>query len=173
MNTGQLNKCIDSDDLLRQQCLGAFASNCLPHLHSFPAGIVANVDPDNKPGKHWIGIYIDADGHGDFFDSYGRPPRVKAFQKFLQENCGSDWDFNKHMVQSPFSSACGQHVVHYLHHRTRGEAMGKILAEFVPGKLEENDQRVTEWVNERYDLASDAFDVQHVINQICTALKML
>ncbi len=32
-----------------------------PHL------LVCNTDPSDKPGRHWIAIYVDENGRGDFF----------------------------------------------------------------------------------------------------------
>ena len=34
-------------------------------------------DPMNQPGTHWIAICVDTNGHGEYFDSFGRkPPEV-------------------------------------------------------------------------------------------------
>ena len=40
-------------------------------------GIIFNLDPHDKPGSHWVGMFIDLKkGHALFFDSYGsRPPK--------------------------------------------------------------------------------------------------
>ena len=34
---------------------------------------IANTDPSNKPGRHWVAVYIDADKSINYFDSFGRP----------------------------------------------------------------------------------------------------
>ena len=37
--------------------------------------LVCNTDPSNRPGSHWIAIYVE-DGRGEFFDSFGRRPNA-------------------------------------------------------------------------------------------------
>ena len=42
---------------------------------ALPAAFVCNTDDGDEPGKHWIALYLDADGRDDYFCSYGLPPR--------------------------------------------------------------------------------------------------
>ena len=38
-------------------------------------GVVFNLDPHNKPGSHWISLYVDMHNGGIYyFDSYAKPP---------------------------------------------------------------------------------------------------
>jgi hypothetical protein len=37
----------------------------LPKINQLPPGIVINTDPSNKPGEHWVAMYIDINGVGD------------------------------------------------------------------------------------------------------------
>ena len=41
---------------------------------TLPAAFVCNTDDGDEPGEHWIALYLDADGRGDYFCSYGLPP---------------------------------------------------------------------------------------------------
>ena len=47
---------------------GVFSIDNLP---DDPRLLVCNTDPSDKPGRHWIAIYVGDDGRGDFFDSLG------------------------------------------------------------------------------------------------------
>ena len=71
----------DLEDMMRQDpvtssCfLGVFASNELPSkIPSYPSGLIANTDPNNKPGQHWVAMFLE-EGKEEFFDSYGLPPQ--------------------------------------------------------------------------------------------------
>ena len=38
-------------------------------------GIVFNLDPHDKPGSHWVSMYVDLNNGGIYyFDSYGYKP---------------------------------------------------------------------------------------------------
>ena len=70
----------DLEDMMRQDpvassCfLGVFASNELPSkIPSYPSGLIANTDPNNKPGQHWVAMFLE-ESKEEFFDSYGLPP---------------------------------------------------------------------------------------------------
>ena len=41
---------------------------------TFPSAYVINSDPSTEPGEHWIAVYFDKHGRGEYFDSYGLPP---------------------------------------------------------------------------------------------------
>jgi len=66
---------MNSDEIqriLRRQTAdfdGAFSVDTMP---SKPHLLVCNTDPSDKPGQHWVCIYVDDDGRGEFFDSFGR-----------------------------------------------------------------------------------------------------
>ena len=66
MNTNEI------DRFLRRRLRdfdGVFSVDNLPES---PHLLVCNTDPSDRPGRHWIAIYVDNEGRGDFFDSFGR-----------------------------------------------------------------------------------------------------
>ena len=66
--------------------------------------LVSNTDPHDKPGEHWIAMYIDGE-RGEYFDSFGRAPN-KHFESYMNKHC-TIWTFNKKQLQSIISSFCG------------------------------------------------------------------
>ena len=62
-----------------KEFVGVFPSDKIPHTITPPAAFVANTNPQEKPGKHWVAFYIDQDRNGEYFHSYGRPP-IKPFR---------------------------------------------------------------------------------------------
>jgi hypothetical protein len=135
MNTSQI------DRLLKNQpdFQGVFSADTLP---TTPRLLVCNTDPANKPGVHWIALYVDKNGRGEYFDSFGRPPN-KHFEQFMNSNC-SRWTFNKKQLQSRISAFCGYYCCLYVVLRSRGIDMPKIIGMFG------NDTGYNDWLVHRF-----------------------
>lgn len=88
-----------------------YAANRLPITVEVPAYIISNLDPDSKPGSHWIAIHIDKNHIGQYFDSYGRPPSG-YHRTFLKRN-SHRWDFNAKKLQDDWTSFCGEYCLMY------------------------------------------------------------
>jgi len=74
--------------LPKSHFIGLYAADQLsPFIHTFPAAIIINTDPSNKPGEHWVAVYIFNSGHGEYFDSYDLPPYIPYHIRFLIRNC--------------------------------------------------------------------------------------
>ena len=104
---------------------GVFSIDNLPDN---PRLLVCNTDPSDKPGRHWIAIYVGEDGHGDFFDSFGRRPSC-YFECYMNRNCLS-WNFNDRQLQSIVSKFCGHYCIYFCILRSRGVDMRKIVRSF-------------------------------------------
>ena len=100
---------------------GVYSRDTLPK--SVRGLIVCNTDPHDKPGEHWVAMYID-EQCGEFFDSFGRPP-TKVFKNFLNKHC-KRWIFNERQLQSICSRFCGHYCVYYCILRSRGIDLRKI-----------------------------------------------
>jgi len=61
---------------------GVFSIDNLPDN---PHILVCNTDTSDKPGRHWVPIYID-DGRGEVFDSFGHRPNID-FQRYMNRHC--------------------------------------------------------------------------------------
>jgi len=79
MNTTQINCALKSNRIFR----GVFARDQLENvsLDRYPIAFVVNTDKSSGPGEHWVAIFIDQNGRGYYFDSYGRPP-LKEIDQF-------------------------------------------------------------------------------------------
>lgn len=165
MNTHQLLKCIRQEPVLSQQCQGVFPLDKISNLMHYPSCLIANLDDSSKPGSHWIAIYIDEEGRAEYFDSFGREP-VPEIRKQLKK---CDIFYNSVQVQSPWSSVCGQHSLYYLHQRARGSTMNAIVAEYSED-CDINDTFVVKWVNKCFDVDTDVFELDFVIEQFACAL---
>ena len=111
-----------------------------------PAAFVCNTDDGDEPGEHWIALYLDADGRGGYFCSYGLPPRHAAFRTFMNEHC-SEWTRNSKILQSPLSNVCGQYCIAYVLFRCNGFPTRTFINLFGTD-LVANDCRVFDWVKQ-------------------------
>jgi hypothetical protein len=69
MNTIDIERFIKRDRHCAAFFQGVFSVDTLPIN---PRLLVCNTDPSYKSGQHWIAIFIDERGIGEFFDSFGR-----------------------------------------------------------------------------------------------------
>lgn len=147
MNTKQIRRIIERDPVTQRKFRGVFAENRLPEdVDVYPCGYIANTDPSEKPGEHWVAFYFTTPEHGEFFDSYGHPPQFynKHFLTFINQN-SEHWSFNKKGLQSVMTAVCGEYCIFYLMHRARGVSMNSIVKLFSVDKLN-NDRLVYEFV---------------------------
>ena len=114
-------------------------------------GVVFNTDKSNKPGKHWISMYVDIVGQNlngtpgiYFFDSFAKPPG-KAIKKFItkildfmyqkkynskfdskmvtnRSNKLKDFDITYNKVRHQYkSSECGVYSINFILRLLKGD----------------------------------------------------
>ncbi len=125
MNTKDIDRFVRGDAACRGIFQGVFSIDTLPDT---PHLLVCNTDPSNKPGKHWIAIFVDSVGRGEYFDSFGREP-FGVFADYMNEHC-TDWIYNTRQLQSIVSSFCGFYCCFYCMLRCRGFDLTRIVNVF-------------------------------------------
>jgi hypothetical protein len=91
--------------------LGAFAADTIPRrVPSYPCCFVANTDPQDQPGKHWVACFIPSRNKLEFFDSYGMP--AETYPALALPNAPTS--SNVVCLQSLYSTACGHYCVYFL-----------------------------------------------------------
>lgn len=151
MNTHQIARALELDPITRKTFCGVYASDKLPkEIEHFPCGFVANTDPSNKPGTHWVAFYFLSEHEGQFFDSYGNPPDYynETFRHYLDHHA-VEWNFNTHALQSIWTDVCGQYCLFYLSQRARGHSLSTIVHLFNNNKIS-NDAKVFKFVNKHF-----------------------
>jgi hypothetical protein len=118
------------------QFVGCYAADELPKklMHG---GLVVNTDARNMPGTHWNAIYVNKNGVGEFFDSYGLPPIVPQHKKYL--NMCKYWRNSPAQLQSMSSSVCGHYSILYLDARFHGVSLQKFLNRRMLDGVHSND----------------------------------
>ena len=122
MNTREIDRFIRSDDACRGVFQGVFSIDTLPEK---PHLLVCNTDPSHRPGKHWIALFVDSTGRGEFFDSFGQQPS-SVFEDYMNKHC-TGWIFNTKQLQSIVSSYCGFYCCFYCMLRCRGFDLTRIV----------------------------------------------
>ena len=107
----------DVKRLLTRRCkekfLGVFPCDRLPDKlpPRRPLLLVCNTDPHNKPGEHWITIFLGENSNGEYFDSFGGDiPAI--FCRFLDKYCAT-WLRSYKQTQSALTKFCGHYCVFY------------------------------------------------------------
>lgn len=149
MNTAQIRQILREDPRAKDVFVGVYPRDHLPGIvQKYPSAYVCNTDPHTEDGEHWVAIYVDDCGRGEFFDSYGLPPLYKRFRDFLDTQCTS-WTFNEQQLQQLTSHVCGHYCVFYLLHRCRDISMNTIVHMFGPNVLD-NDVLVHDFIVRHY-----------------------
>jgi len=123
---------IKIQQLLKKRCgqtfLGVFPIDRLPQRlpPRRPLLLVCNTDPHDKPGNHWIALYIAH--NGEFFDSFGEPPQ-KTFELYLEKHCNS-FTVNNKVLQSILSAFCGHYAIFYCLMKMLNYDLNEIIACF-------------------------------------------
>lgn len=114
-----------------------FAANRMPVFVQLPIYLISNLDPDYKPGSHWVAIYIDINGVGEYFDSYGRKP--EGYHKMFLKRNTKKWSYNHNQLQSYFSSVCGKYCLVYLYFKMKNVKMVDFVNKFFSVNTISND----------------------------------
>jgi len=120
-------------NLLAKKCkgtfLGVFARDKLPK--NLPkkrnVSLIINTQGSAKKGLHWIAMYFDKNGNGEYFDSFGLPASTHPiFERYLNKHCRK-WIMNRKQIQSVVSSVCGHYVVMYCFYKHLNYSMRSIV----------------------------------------------
>jgi hypothetical protein len=122
MNTRQIDELLKKDRECKGKFQGVFSIDTLPDK---PRLLVANTDKSTKAGEHWIAIFVDDSGRGEYFDSFGRAPE-REFEHYMNKHCRV-WTFNRRQLQSIVSSFCGYYCCFYCMFRCRGVDLNRIV----------------------------------------------
>ena len=87
MNTAQIERILRRDPYCKKIFKGVYARDQIKRV-SYPSAYIINSDPSTRPGRHWIAVFFDRRGNGQYFDSYGLPPKVLGFTEFMNRKSG-------------------------------------------------------------------------------------
>jgi hypothetical protein len=125
---------------------GVFAADKLPRtLNELPSSLIVNTHKSSMPGEHWVAIYVNENGFGEYFDSFGMAPYVDEIKDFLNSVCKDGWTYNTSAIQGLSSIKCGQFCIVFIWFRNLGFTMNQVLSLFSKQDGMTNDQIVDEF----------------------------
>ena len=144
MNGGQLTQHLLSDLYARRTFRGVFPRDrLLLRVNTrYPSAYVINTARHGGPGEHWVVVWLDRGGRGEYVDSYGLPPFHRDIETFLRRHCARGFHFSPRLLQGVLSMTCGPYCVYYVLTKSRGFSVERVLSIFHPYKLWANDRKV-------------------------------
>ena len=130
MNSRQLRWILSGDKFTKLSFKGVYAIDEIKSIKtvSYPSSFVINLDPSYKPGSHWVAVYFDKNGVGEYFDSLAGYPLHEVVH-FLRSHA-KEWQYNRMQVQELYTTMCGQFVVFYIYQKSRGLMLEVILRKY-------------------------------------------
>ena len=80
MNTKQIWQVLTSNPVTEPYFDGVFSVDTLKEIKNKPEVIICNINPSNKPGKHWLLFFFHKNAV-DYYDSLGN--NLEYYEKNL------------------------------------------------------------------------------------------
>ncbi len=119
-----------------RQYIGTLPADFIHHIDikKLPTqfGFVMNLDSSNKPGSHWVGVFIDLKDSVEYYDSFAREPsksflkQIKILLDKLKPNVYLKLKINRIKEQNVKSSNCGFFAMRFLTHRFDGKPFREV-----------------------------------------------
>ena len=163
MNSRQLSWTLSDDKFTKPSFRGVYAIDEIKSIKSlsYPSSFVINLDPSYKPGSHWVAVYFDKNGVGEYFDSFAHYPLHEVVHFLCSHAKG--WQYNRMQVQELSTMTCGQFVVFYIYQKSQGLTLEVILRKYFSAhnKLR-NDLLVRNFVKLHYHHDAKVMDLNFI-----------
>lgn len=118
MNTNEINQLLSNYECF----IGTFARDLLPKsiIKKRPIALIVNTDKSDKPGQHWLGLFLATNGSAEVFDSFGINKLHNEILNFLKINNVKKLIYNPRQLQSITTSTCGAYCVLFVKFRCSG-----------------------------------------------------
>jgi hypothetical protein len=169
MNTVELVSAINSNAVLKTNCVGVFSADRIPLPLLKGQSCIVNTDSSSEPGKHWILLFQKDQNELEFFCSYGMSPVLynQTWKSFFYSH-NTKVVYNSRQIQNVYSNTCGMHCLFCLYYRSLRVSFSTIITKFYTSNNCFNDRYVSDFLNKivKYDL------VKHLREplQICTRM---
>src|SRR6185437_13923845 len=152
MDTNQLCMALENDLVAANSFQGVYPRDRLPHTICRPCSIIANTDMAQNAGQHWVAMYIDQLGFGEYFCSYGMAPMHQEFVRFLNRN-SKMWAYNICQLQDFNSAVCGQYAAWFVSQRARNTSTNEICQLFSLSNFKFNDRTIVKLFSQRFKVS--------------------
>lgn len=148
MNTDEiqciLSRALSSSSNTSLNFRGVYAADRVP-VASGSWCCVANTDPHDRPGEHWVALVFGDHGGCEYFDSYAMPletyPALHKRLRNVDVVCRA-----VQPVQPPFSTACGHFCIYFLCCRSSMMSLARIVERLLRIPMRSRDSFVYDHV---------------------------
>lgn len=167
MNNRQIETILNSNRYTKRIFDGVYSVDKLPEF-SFdkPVACVVNLDGSEKPGSHWVAVYKNSDNNSEYFDSLGQPPPDQSLMWRIHRFLGPSYRYNNTVIQHPLTTTCGQHVIYYIFHKSKGHDLQDIINSYPGGDYLEDDAFVNNFVECNFHIHPFLVDFQFLWTRI-------
>ena len=145
MYATQINQIASHHSHTKPTYAGVYSADNLPIIEKTnkPWFIIANKDPGNSPGSHWVVLFNNIDGTIDYFCSLGEKPDGDILS-YLEKS--KYYHAPTIRYQSNSSSACGYMCLYYADLRSIGYDDSTTTATLSTKHFGQNDRIVKTYV---------------------------
>jgi hypothetical protein len=118
-----LSRKLKRSRVTRRNFGGVFAADRIPPPGRIPISYVVNTDTADKPGEHWVGLFIKSRHHIYYFDSYAKPPN-EYLSRYLSQF--SKVTSNQKTFQAEESTVCGYYILYFIYMASLGYTIPQI-----------------------------------------------
>ena len=136
MNTRQIQKQLRG----YKNFIGVYPSDSIPPL-GIGEAVIVNTDPQDKPGEHWVAMYMSEEVELEYFDSFGIAPLSPNIQEYISVTPHLSFSYSTIQLQHEESETCGNHCIAYVKHRLSGQPLVCLVAHYTSNP-KNNDRRV-------------------------------
>lgn len=145
MNTLEIWNALSTNVHTKKYFKGVFPLDRIPKfIKNKPALLVVNTDKSNKPGSHWVAIYLPLKGNAEYFDSYGIKPMHDEFIQFFKRQKFVKVLYNNIQLQNYFSTVCGEYCCVFLLQRTKNKTLENFIKTYFNKKNFEDNDKIVE-----------------------------
>lgn len=163
MNSLEIERSLRNDPSTRDIFVGTFAADTLPPTKEFPGAYIANTQPSNQSGEHWVAFYCVSDSI-ECFDSFGANPAV--YSPHIKIWLDDEYKIiQKEVIQSNMSTVCGQYCMFFVLLRCNGFSYQDTLSIFTKNRSV-NDRFVCKFINKYFMLHKSVTDKKFLLDSL-------
>ncbi len=154
MNSIEIESVLNGYNWNRFNFLGCFSADQLPEIDTInaklPVCFIANVEPANQGGSHWVAFVIPKEGFCEYFCSLGISfYHWPLFTDYIRNSmCFESILMNRKQIQSSNSNICALYCIEFLVQRDRGLSFTTILNKYSKTNLLCNDLQTISYFKE-------------------------
>lgn len=126
--------------------LGVYPADVYPRTKRKTYSFIFNTGLSSSKGEHFVAVYVSPK-KVFYFDSFGMKPNKKPIKLFLA-HLSRLLFYNKQPIQHDASNFCGFYCLAFLLHKYKGIPRKQFYNLFTRTDLQENDQKVVNFILE-------------------------